>query len=217
MIKIERSPIPPASLAKAKETNGSYAERDVIDQLYEDFYEKCYLCEIDELQSAEVEHLVAHGGDPELKYSWDNLFLSCRHCNSMKNNRKYASGVMDCCKVDPERHLEYAISEGRVVVESKDMESSSIKTAELLMDCFEKRNTGIREHTCEVRVRALKTTMTLLYKTLNAYKNNDKLALEVLKIMLSRSYRFAGFTRAYVRRNINTYPDLAPYVVLEET
>lgn len=52
MIKIARSPAAPASLAveKAKGTN-NYRGEDVIRQLYTDFHGKCYLCEIDNLQS----------------------------------------------------------------------------------------------------------------------------------------------------------------------
>ena len=56
MVKIERTPVPPSSLAREKvNTNGNYRESDVIRQLAEDFHEKCYLCEIDELQSIEIE------------------------------------------------------------------------------------------------------------------------------------------------------------------
>ena len=36
---------------------GSYREQDVLAQLRADFHDKCYLCEMDELQSVEVEHL----------------------------------------------------------------------------------------------------------------------------------------------------------------
>ena len=58
MVKIERTPTPPASLAReSKKANGSYREPDVIGQLQLDFHKKCYLCEMDELQSVEVEHL----------------------------------------------------------------------------------------------------------------------------------------------------------------
>ena len=47
MIKVERNPVAPASLAiEAKKKNGSYRKPDVIMQLAEDFHEKCYLCEI---------------------------------------------------------------------------------------------------------------------------------------------------------------------------
>ena len=109
--------------------------------------------------------MIAHGGNLDLKFDWNNLFLSCRHCNSIKNTREYATGILDCCQIDPELYLEYILSEDGVGVKPKTEDSSAAKTACLLTDCFEKRNTGIREHACEVRVKALKMTMTLLYKT----------------------------------------------------
>ena len=75
MIKIERTPAPPLSLASEKrKANGNYRESDVMRQLAEDFHEKCYLCEIDELQSIEVEHLYPHGGNRDLKFDWTNCF-----------------------------------------------------------------------------------------------------------------------------------------------
>ncbi|MBQ8637674.1 MAG: HNH endonuclease [Lachnospiraceae bacterium] len=215
MVKIERTPVAPVSLAAEKVKNGSYTQPDVIHQLYKDFQGKCYLCEMDELQSAEVEHLTAHRGNVDLKFDWNNLFLSCRHCNSMKNAGKYDMGIIDCCKEEPEVHLNYTFAGERVDVQAVDCEESTVKTAALLTECFEKRNTGIRQYTCDVRVRALKLTMTVLYKTLASYeKGTDAHALEVLKVMLDRSYKFAGFTRAYVRAHIDTYPELEPYVVL---
>ena len=100
MVKVERTPTPPASLAVEKEkVSGSYREPDVMQQLKHDFNSKCYLCEIDELQSVEVEHLAPHGGDKERKFAWNNLFYSCAHCNSVKNQKIYHDMILDCCQV----------------------------------------------------------------------------------------------------------------------
>ena len=79
MVKIERSSVAPFSLAieKAKGTK-NYREQDVVLQLNADFHGKCYLCEIDELQSVEVEQLRAHRGtDRDLMLEWNTLFLCC--------------------------------------------------------------------------------------------------------------------------------------------
>ena len=42
---------------------------DVVKQLKEDFHNKCYICELSELQDAQVEHLLPHfdGKYPERK------------------------------------------------------------------------------------------------------------------------------------------------------
>ena len=216
MVKVERTPTPPASLAdEKKKANGSYREPDVMRQLEHDFNGKCYLCEIDELQSVEVEHLAPHGGDKERKFAWNNLFYSCAHCNSVKNQEKYHDMILDCCQVDPEALLDQQFLAGHVSVKPLDETLEARMTAQLLTECFERTNTGIRVIECQTRVNALSKTMNTLYKKLQAYqKDPSRRNLCALKGMLSRTYKFAGFTRAYVRSHLETYPDLAEYVQL---
>ena len=51
MVKVERSFPAPASLAvEAQKVKGSYSMPDVVKQLKEDFHNKCYICELSELQ-----------------------------------------------------------------------------------------------------------------------------------------------------------------------
>lgn len=86
-------------------------------------------------------------------------------------------------------------------------------TALLLTECFELTNTGIRERECQTRVNALNVTMATLYKALEKYrKDPSNRSLRTLRGMLSRTYKFAGFTRAYVRNHLEQYPHLAEYV-----
>lgn len=214
MVKIERTPVPPASLAiERKKANGSYREPDVIRQLCHDFHGKCYLCEMDELQSIEVEHLRPHGGDVERKFRWDNLFYSCAHCNSVKNQRKYHNMILDCCEIDPETVLEQQFIEGHVQVKPLDKTQEARMTAVLLTECFELTNTGIREYECQTRVNTLSVTMATLYKALEKYRADpSNRNLRTLRGMLSRTYKFAGFTRTYVRNHLDKYPHLAEYV-----
>lgn len=55
--------------------------------------------------------------------------------------------------------------------------------------------------------------MNTLYKTLEDYRvNPSRRNLSVLRGMLSRTYKFAGFTRTYVRKHLSDYPALAEYV-----
>lgn len=218
MVKVERTQTPPASLAIEKQKpNGSCREQDVVNQLYADFHEKCYLCEQDELQSVEVEHLLPHhnGQDLERKFDWNNLFLSCAHCNSVKNRRRYEENVVDCCRTDPEKLIRQEFCNGKVCVTAEVDTLEARTTASLLEDCFELRNHAIREKECQNKVRALQKTMNLLYKELEKYQGNKtEKSLRTLRGMLNREYKFSGFTRTYVRDNLELYPDLAPYVVL---
>ncbi len=77
MIKVERSFPAPASLAEeAKKSNGKYDRPDVIERLKKDFHNKCYICELKDLQDPNVEHLLPHksGRYPEkyLNFSVEN-------------------------------------------------------------------------------------------------------------------------------------------------
>ena len=215
MVKVERTPVPPPSLAveKAKKA-GNYRGQDVIQQLLHDFNGKCYICEIDELQSVEVEHLYPHGGDKDKEFSWDNLFLSCAHCNSVKNQRKYHNAVLDCCRVDPELLLHQRVINGHVTVTCAGNSPSyeAKMTAELIEECFEKKNTSIRDMECAVRSKSLMITMDALLNALNRYKKKKtRRNLLFVCSMLRRKSKFAGFTRAYVMDHIDEYPELAQY------
>lgn len=214
MVRIERTPVLPASLAvEKKKANGSYREPDVIRQLCHDFNGKCYLCEMGELQSIEVEHLHPHGGDIDRKFAWDNLFYSCAHCNSVKNQSKYYDMILDCCETDPEAVLDQQFIGGHVKVKPLAETQEAQMTAVLLMECFELTNTGIREYECQTRVKALSVTMTTLYKALEKYRTAPtERNLRTLRGMLSRTYKFAGFTRTYVRNHLEKYLSLAEYV-----
>lgn len=124
MVKVERSFPAPDSLAEeAKKVNGKYDKPDVIERLKRDFHNKCYICEMKELQDPNVEHLLPHknGKYPERKFGWENLFWSCSHCNGVKNNGKYDNGILDCCKDDPEKVLSFALVNDDVMVTTLDL------------------------------------------------------------------------------------------------
>lgn len=216
MVKVERTPQAPTSLAVEKQkANGKYNLPDVVNLLYNDFGGKCYICEIDKLQSSEVEHLKPHhnGQFRDRKFDWNNLFLSCPHCNSVKNQKKYNDLIIDCCQIDPEQVLIQELIEGHVKVSLLTESSEAKATANLIKECFEYTNTAIRTKECEVRIEALQTVMTILYKQLSKYHKHRTPQLErTLRAMLDRKYKFAGFTRTYVRNHLDHYPELKQYV-----
>lgn len=231
MVKVTRSPDPPKSLAEeSKKKNGKYNLPDVTRQLKLDFHGKCYLCEIDHLQSEEVEHLCPKANRPEVKFDWNNLFYSCRHCNSVKNQKKYDGMILDCCREEPENSLKHTlvfrkengITTAHVEVRpaAESAPETVKRTAELITECFELRNTGARINECEERVNQLQNEMKRLDAKLQTYlrkiRKNEPVTRTVntLKGMLDRSYPFAGFLRTYVRENIDKYPALGEYVKL---
>lgn len=101
----------------------------------DDFKNKCYLCEQDELASINIEHRIPHCGDADLKFDWNNLFLACPHCNNIKL-AKYGD-ILDCtCKTDEVEDSiklkldSFPMSEVEVV--ANRMDDRTKQTAELL-------------------------------------------------------------------------------------
>lgn len=111
MVKIERKDTDKTrqaiqSLEREKlKTSGKYNTDKVFEALREIFHEKCYICENKKAMSWEVEHLKPHRGDVELKFDWNNLFLSCAHCNHIKGSSY--TPILDCTKVDVDEIISF--------------------------------------------------------------------------------------------------------------
>lgn len=209
MIHIERSYPPPESLkVESCKANGQYNKPDVVERLRKDFYDKCYICEIKDLQDPQVEHLLPHrnGQYAERKFDWDNLFWSCGHCNQIKNNSKYNDGILNCCKVDPEQCISQELSGDSVAVHTLDCsDDAAIRTASLIEEAFNLRDHGIRTAGCDVRLKALQLEMNKLYRLLRNYRNSPESCTARLRVLLKKESAFAGFKRYYVRK---CYPEL---------
>lgn len=195
----------------------SYSEADVIEQLKKDFHDKCYICEMKDLQDPEVEHLLPHknGKYPERKFDWNNLFWSCGHCNKVKNQQKYDVGIIDCCKQDPEKMIDFRLKGNEIEVEAKDSEDSkSVLTAELVQEVFNIRNTGMRIQKSHMRFQKLNQEMNILYDNLEEMKMrpDSRIVRRKLKALLRRESEFAAFKRGYVREHIEQFPQLLRYI-----
>lgn len=220
MVKVERSFPAPESLAEeAGKADGRYDGKDVIERLRKDFHNKCYICEMKNLQDPNVEHLLPHknGKYPERKFDWENLFWSCGHCNSIKNNSKYDGKIIDCCKQEPEQYLRFYISNDEVSVEADLDNEIQEKTALLIMEVFSMKNTGMRTYTSEERLRLLQQEMNVLYHQLEKMRKNpaSKVTLRIIRSLLGRESAFAAFKRCYVREHAADYPVLQQYVALD--
>ncbi len=218
MVKIERSFPAPDSLAEeAKKVNGKHDKPDVIERLKKDFHNKCYICEMKELQDPNVEHLLPHknGKYPERKFDWENLFWSCSHCNGVKNSGKYDDGILDCCKDDPEKVLSFSLVNDDVMITILNLgHEIQERTALLITEVFSLKNTGMRTYRSDQRLKLLQKEMNILYKQLEKLHRNpeSKVIMQMIKSLLSRDSAFAAFKRCYVREHVNEYPQLQKYV-----
>lgn len=219
MVKIFRTPIAPPSLAKESEKkNGRYDSEDVIEQLEKDFGNKCYICELKPLQDPVVEHLLPHKGNKYIsrKFDWNNLFISCGHCNGIKSQQKYDVGIIDCCIEDPEEKIFFRIDEKDVDVCAKDeSDSKAVLTSELVYEVFNKKNSGMRTIKSAMRLDLLKKEINLLLDCLEELQvsETNTIVLRKLKALLDRKTAFAAFKRCYVRDRLKDYPELADFVL----
>ena len=194
---------------------------DVIERLEKDFNNKCYICEMKELQDPNVEHLLPHknGKYPERKFDWEKLFWSGGHCNGIKKNSKYDEGIIDCCKQDPEKYLHFRLKGNEVVIETEDAEDMLQKrTALLVTETFSMKNTGMRTYTSDERLKLLQREMNVLYKQLEKIhkKPASKMTMITIRSLLRRESAFASFKRCYVRDHVMEYPELQKYVEVNE-
>jgi uncharacterized protein (TIGR02646 family) len=97
MVHFEKSMPAPDCLAVEKaKANGNYNCGQVLERIKNDFKNKCYICEYKEPESINIEHFRPHQGNPDLKFSWENLFFSCAHCNNIKLANY--DNILDCSK-----------------------------------------------------------------------------------------------------------------------
>ena len=205
LFKIDRCPETPASLEiEKKKKNGKYNRADVLEQLKKDSYGKCYICEI-KVSDPEVEHRLPHydGRFPDRKFDWNNLFLSSRHCNSVKEKSRYAEGIIDCCVMDPETVIDHELREDCVCVTAFKDDEAVLLTAELINEVFNSRKSGTLCYASEFRMNRLQETMNNLYCILDEYYNDmdDQFLSDTIIVMISRDTEFSVFTRGHIRRN----------------
>lgn len=214
MVKVERTfPAPDSLLEESKKSNGSYSEPDVVSRLCSDFHDKYYICELKGLQDPQIEHRLPHfnGKYPERKFDWNNLFLSCGHCNNIKNQRKYDGGIIDCCKDDPEKLICFQFRNEDVFVFARDEDNvQAVLTAQLVMEVFHRKNTGMRIYKSEMRRSELMKEMNKLYAALEEMEENpdSQFTLRKTKALLRRESGFAAFKRCYVREHAERFPGL---------
>ena len=221
MVKIERritdkTEAARSSLIEAKKQDSGYNTEEVNVALQEIFYGKCYICENKEATSYQIEHLVPHRNNIDIKYDWDNLFLSCAHCNNTKLG-KYEP-ILDCTKEDVDNRIAfrkkgYFGTEEILEFIPLDMEEKVVNTVRLLEDVYN-GTTPQKKMEAKLIRRKLRNELSSFKEYIREYREAEEgeekedLLYQIRK-ELKASSSFTAFKRWLVKDNREYYPELA--------
>lgn len=128
MIRIEREPEPAILRRKKQEwlekflakrqgdsgvrpDSSKYAHKEIVAALRRMGHGKCFYCEYKSDVGMDVDHHVEVADDPSLAFVWDNLYMSCTHCNQAKKGAAHVrrEECVDPCASDsePAAHLTF--------------------------------------------------------------------------------------------------------------
>ncbi len=203
MFNVKRTYPEPKSLANKKEYNGE----DVLNELINIFYNKCYICEEKYISSINVEHLISHKGDINLKLDWENLFLAYPHCNGQKGTK--FDNILDCTKDDVVNCIKYEIFhkglKSEVKITAVNTDTKTKKTTELLNLIYEGETTTKKLEAnnikCKIKKEILLFTEILL-KITDVNNISSDLKKEITE-SLSKESPFSAFKRWIVKNNKN--------------
>lgn len=189
------------SLNKAKASHKTYNTPEVNAALCEMFCGKCYICESKECISYQIEHLRPHKGNIDLKYEWKNLFLSCTHCNNIKNV-KYEP-ILDCSQVDVDlkiafRKKGYFGTDEQLDFTALDDSIEVHNTIELLKATYYGNTAQKKLEAVHIR-RKLRRNLSDFKNLIREYEEADDIDKEDVKYAIrqevSTSAAFAAFKR----------------------
>lgn len=220
MIKFSRNKTEKAKkaieiLEEAKKTDSGYNKPEVNAALIEMFKGKCYICENkDTVTSYQIEHLVPHRKNLDLKYDWNNLFWSCAHCNNIKNAR--FEPIVDCSQVEVDKKIAFR-KEGYFGIEEKFIFSpleDSIEvnnTIELLTEVYYGNTPQKKMESTNIR-RALRRDLSNFKNLIREYEeaeDYDKSDLEyAIRIEVDEKSAFTAFKRWILWDNKEKYREL---------
>lgn len=223
MIKIERRETEKTrkaviALDEARRNDTPYNTLEVNDALYEIFYNKCYICENKHGSSYQIEHLIPHKKNKDLKYDWNNLFLACAHCNNVKLG-KYDS-ILDCTKESVDeviafRKIGYFGKEERLEFLALDNREETKTTVALLENVYY-GETPQKKFEAKILRKSLREEISRFKGLVREFKDaegEDKVDLELLLAReLKSNSEFTAFKRWLVKDNKEYCSELLKYV-----
>lgn len=217
MVYFEKSQPAPACLEVEKaKTNGDYKCGEVLERLYNDFKNKCYLCEQKAPTTINVEHFTAHQGDLNLKFDWNNLFWSCGHCNNTK--LALYSDLLNCTVAADavETALKYEIKpfpKEKAQITAQNADPRTGRTRDLLLAIFNGttplktiESSNLREHLLR-EIKDFQTELIAYYESIGEAERQEH--RQKIARHLDRSSAFTAFKRWVIRNNEGLYSDFA--------
>ena len=200
MVRLSKSQLPPGIMIRSEQ---DYREGKVFETLVSDCHGKCYICE-DKPSTINVEHIIPHRGDPCLRFDWNNLFIACGHCNSIKH-AKY-DDILDPTECDPEEHiaLTVEISDNlvdHVQIEALTEDDSTKQTVELLGLVYNGGSTDIKNIECSnLRNEHLMPVIRTFLQYIRNYHDEPDLGYDnMINKGIDRSSAFAAIKRKIIR------------------
>jgi hypothetical protein len=183
----------------------NYYTTAAVTALEKMFHGKCYLCE-DKVSDPVIEHFIPHGGDHVKKYNWKNLYYACPRCNNIKGT---ITNILDCCNPGIDVSLSIkclcpSIPGHDIVVEAQCSDSKTQNTANLLYECYNNNDTGIRGISREMLHEKIFDYYCKFITNRRILRNQDSLqsdknkAKEHLMLMRDVSYPFSVFWKWHV-------------------
>lgn len=223
MIKVERKRTEKSekaieALKREKMKHGSYNTPEVNAALREMFHGKCYICENKQSTFYQIEHFTAHRGNADLKYDWNNLFLSCAHCNNTKLDK--FEPIIDCTKENVEgliafRKKGYFGTEEKLLFEVLDDRIETQNTVKLLQEVYY-GTTPQKKMEAAILRRTLRKELSEFKEYVREYQEAEDEEREdlkcLLRLQLQDSSPFAAFKRWLIRDNGKAYPELLLYI-----
>lgn len=209
MINIEKKETP-KELENLVKATKNYRHQQVVEQIKKDFNNKCYLCELKESTSINVEHFIPHRGNEELKFKWSNLYFACSHCNGIKGDRY--DNILDPLNNDVEQSIECrmdAIPMSKVYVIGMNDDIKTKNTVKLLDEIFNKcsKSAGVRtEESRNLRnkllkeLRSFENALFIYYDDEELEEDRIKARKEIIKHLRNKS-QFTAFKRCLIRKN----------------
>ena len=196
MIRVRKSGKVPRSLVET----ATYDKDDVVRQLSEDQYEKCYICERHLTADFEIDHLC--GRSSELSRQWSNLLFACNYCNKKKSNGYH--NILNPLSVNIEEEIVQGMDYSRKLAVFAGVQDSPEhdETVKLLDLIFNGTRKGLRTYREERFFEYAMSVINRFYNLVNEYLFSSEMRSEMLiREELQPDKEFLGFKFHIIKSN----------------